>query len=122
MGKQERQENYLEPRKGRISRRQALGVIGGGGVLAMGLVAGRELITDPTTVQRRRRNPAHSHRHHDAPTTSSPPTTEAPPQPALWSDPATWGGRVPGAGDVATIDRPVVLDIDTQVAGVQIRP
>jgi hypothetical protein len=122
MAKQKRQPNYLEPQERRISRRQALGVLGGGGVLAVGLVAGRELLTDPTSVHRRRRNPAHSHRHHNATTTTSPPTTEAPPQPALWSDPETWGGAVPGAGDVAVVERPVILDIDTQVAGVRIRP
>jgi hypothetical protein len=43
-------------------------------------------------------------------------------QPSRWSNPATWGGRVPGAGDVATVSRPVLLDVNARVAGVVIRP
>jgi hypothetical protein len=39
---------------------------------------------------------------------------------ARWSDPQTWGGRVPTAGDVATIDRPVLLDVDAEVSGLRI--
>ena len=39
---------------------------------------------------------------------------------ARWSDPQTWDGRVPTAGDVATIDRPVLLDVDAEVSGVRI--
>ena len=37
---------------------------------------------------------------------------------ARWSDPRTWGGRVPGSNDVALVSRTVVLDRDTNVAGV----
>jgi hypothetical protein len=39
---------------------------------------------------------------------------------ARWSDPETWGGRVPGEGDVATIAKPVLLDVDATVSGVRI--
>src|SRR5262245_56622211 len=41
---------------------------------------------------------------------------------ALWSDPDTWGGEVPGEGDVAVVDRPILLDIDAAVAGIRIEP
>jgi hypothetical protein len=41
---------------------------------------------------------------------------------ARWSDPATWGGEVPGAGDVAHVDQPILLDVDAEVAGVEIAP
>jgi hypothetical protein len=40
---------------------------------------------------------------------------------ARWSDPATWGGKVPGAGDRATVTRPVLLDVDARVKGVLIQ-
>jgi hypothetical protein len=40
---------------------------------------------------------------------------------AKWSDRSTWGGRVPRKGDVAIINRPVLLDINASVAGVRIR-
>ena len=36
---------------------------------------------------------------------------------ARWSDAATWKGKVPGTGDVAQIDLPVLLDVDADVAG-----
>jgi hypothetical protein len=39
----------------------------------------------------------------------------------LWSDPRAWAdGRVPGPGDVANIDRPVVVEGSVQVGGVNI--
>ena len=39
---------------------------------------------------------------------------------ARWSNPATWGGRVPTRGDVVRIDKPVLLDVNAEVAGVRI--
>lgn len=40
-----------------------------------------------------------------------------------WSDPAIWGAAgVPGPNDVASITGSVVLDVDAQVAGVDIQP
>ncbi len=41
---------------------------------------------------------------------------------ARWSDPATWGGRVPSRGDVVWIGKPVLLDVNAEVAGVRIGP
>lgn len=41
---------------------------------------------------------------------------------ALWSDPATWGGTVPGPSTIATISKPIALDVDATVAGVTIAP
>ena len=38
-----------------------------------------------------------------------------------WSDPATWGGKVPSPGEWVSLDRPVVLDVDAQVAGLAIQ-
>ena len=39
-----------------------------------------------------------------------------------WSDPATWKGKIPGPGDIASINLPVLLDVDAHVAGVVIAP
>jgi hypothetical protein len=39
---------------------------------------------------------------------------------ARWSDPDTWGGRIPGEDDIATIAKPVLLDVDAAVRGVRI--
>ena len=41
---------------------------------------------------------------------------------ARWSDPRTWGGRVPRSRDVVWVNRPVLLDVDADVAGVRIGP
>lgn len=115
------ERNYLDPPRGRLTRRRALGVIGAGGAVGAGLLAGRRAFFTETAS--RRDPPAHPRTTTTAaPTTetpTTPPTTE-PPAPALWSDPATWDGAIPGQGDVAVVDRPVLLDVDTQVAGVQI--
>jgi hypothetical protein len=43
-------------------------------------------------------------------------------RPMLWSDPATWGGKPPGRDDIVRIDRTVVLDKDSVVRGVVVRP
>ena len=41
----------------------------------------------------------------------------------LWSDPRSWpDGRVPGTNDVAVIRRPIVLDKEVAVRGVQVDP
>lgn len=37
-----------------------------------------------------------------------------------WSEPETWGGAIPGPGQVAVIDKPVLLDRDASVAGVDV--
>jgi hypothetical protein len=57
-----------------------------------------------------------------APATTTTAPAEADPGMARWSDPATWGGRVPGAEDVAVLDKPVLLDVDPTVAGVRVEP
>jgi hypothetical protein len=97
-----------------VTRRQVLAVAG---VAGAGLVVARLLGSD------------------DEPEASAPDTTAGPPETdgssgaapappsiegALWSDPDTWGGAVPGSADVAVVDRDVVLDVDTRVAGVEI--
>jgi len=42
--------------------------------------------------------------------------------PSAWSNPATWGGAVPGTGSVAVVSKPILLDVNTTVAGVVINP
>jgi hypothetical protein len=37
-----------------------------------------------------------------------------------WSDPRTWGGRVPGRRSVVRITKPVLLDVDARVAGIEV--
>jgi hypothetical protein len=116
-----------QPPKG-ISRRRALSVIGAGGAVGVGLLAGQDLWLDPiTNRRRRRRRPGRvTTTTTQPPATSpstSPPTTEPPPPPVLWSSPGAWdGGQIPGPDDIAVVKRPITLDIDTQVAGVQIEP
>jgi hypothetical protein len=39
---------------------------------------------------------------------------------ARWSDGATWGGAVPGRGTRVVVSRPVLLDVDAEVARVEI--
>ena len=39
-----------------------------------------------------------------------------------WSDPGSWSDGVPGPGQVAVVTKPIVLDVDAQVAGVRIEP
>ncbi|HEV7762211.1 MAG TPA: hypothetical protein VGO78_24545, partial [Acidimicrobiales bacterium] len=86
-------------------------------------------LTGCASSQPRRRPPRRRRRSMGTPTSSTPPTTapatttttaatETPTDLARWSDPATWGGKVPGSGDRATVTRPVLLDVDTRVAGV----
>ena len=48
------------------------------------------------------------------------PAAEATLPAARWSNPATWGGRVPTRGDIVRIDKPVLLDVNAEVAGVRI--
>jgi hypothetical protein len=121
-------DNYLDPvteAQKSMSRRQVLGLLGAGGAAlgVGGYVISRETIFDPVRHKKRHRR-THGDRQGGGSATpeTQPPTTEPPPPPALWSDPATWGGELPGPDDIAVIDRPVILDIDTQVGGVQIEP
>lgn len=64
---------------------------------------------------------------------STPPkSAEAPPsatatvttKPAQWSDPAAWpdGEGVPATGSVVTLDRPIMLDVDVELAGLMVGP
>ncbi|MGI9119469.1 MAG: G8 domain-containing protein [Acidimicrobiales bacterium] len=39
-----------------------------------------------------------------------------------WSLATTWGGAVPGPGDVATITTTIVVDVDAEVAGIEVAP
>jgi Right handed beta helix region/G8 domain len=58
-----------------------------------------------------------------APADTPPERPEEVPQPqARWSDPESWGGELPSEADVATIDKPVLLDVDAAVSGVRIEP
>jgi hypothetical protein len=94
-------------------------VIGAGAVFVSGCVSR----TSGVRKKQARPVPRHRTRHSAGTTTTTPPKpTTTQPQSGLlkWSDPATWGGKVPGQGDLATIDKPVLLDVDTQVHGVKI--
>lgn len=100
----------------RLTRRQVLTMGGAAGLVGAGVVANR-FVDD----HGERRTSAGS--SDQAPTTAGATTRGgAGPAGARWSDPATWGGHVPGPGDVAVIDRSVVLDVDATVAGVRIEP
>jgi hypothetical protein len=103
-----------------LSRRRVLALTGISGLAGAGFLASRRLL-DGREVSSSRSGSS---------TTGGPATTgdtgatSAPPPAdgrARWSDPATWpGGRVPGAGDVATVDKAVLLDVDAEVGGVQV--
>jgi hypothetical protein len=107
----------------RVTRREALAVLGATTVVGVGYMAGRRVLdTDPASNSRALEAPPSTLQ--GKPTTTAAPTTTAPPKPVLakWSDPATWGGKVPGAGDVAKVTQQVLLDVDAEVAGVDIDP
>lgn len=106
-------------RSPRFTRRQVLTMAGASGLVGAGLVANRWISDDPVADRR----PASGAPEGSTPATTAPPATE-PPAPAMarWSDPATWGGSVPGPGDVAGVSQPVLLDVDAEVAGVDIQP
>jgi hypothetical protein len=98
-------------------------VLGGGVVAGAGLLTSRRVLRADEAASKRVQPAAPSSTGTAAPATTTEPTTTAPTgQYPRWSDPATWGGRVPGAGDLATVTQPVLLDVDTEVAGVTIEP
>ncbi|MGH9112215.1 MAG: G8 domain-containing protein [Acidimicrobiales bacterium] len=110
----------------RFTRRQALTLAGtGAGSLVGAGLAARWLFDDASSTSATRSPAARRSRtttSAPATTTTAPPTTAeaAPLTRAHWSDPATWDGQVPGPGDVAVIDRAVILDVDATVAGVRV--
>jgi hypothetical protein len=113
------------PRGGpKVSRRVALGVIGGGVVAGAGLLTSRRVLqAEEASVTKQVLPAAPSSTQGTAgpvTTTTEPSTTTSGAQLARWSDAATWGGAVPGAGDLATVTQPVLLDVDAEVAGVLI--
>ncbi len=112
----------------RFTRRQVLTLAGAGAgsLVGAGLVANR-LPDDggtPSAVRgvgaSRPRTTTSAPGSTASPETTAGAETAAPPGGARWSDPATWGDHVPGPGDVAVVDRAVILDVDATVAGVRI--
>jgi hypothetical protein len=95
-------------------------VLGGGVVAGAGLLGSRRVLRTDETASKRVQPAAPSSTGGTAAstTTTEAPTTAPASDFALWSDPATWGGKVPGAGDLATVTQPVLLDVDAEVAGV----
>jgi hypothetical protein len=117
----------------RLSRRQmlVLGGVGSAALVAGGVLVGRAMADDGGGRHRRDRRdkPAKDRDRGTTDTTEPPATGDAAALPhaddlpaARWSDPATWGGSVPGAGDVAVVEKPVLLDVDAEVKGVRIAP
>jgi hypothetical protein len=104
------------------SRRRVLGLARAGGLAGASYLLLQGVLDDGE------RPPAAASPQGDIRTsTGAPPSTtttqpEAPPGMARWSDPATWGGEVPGVGNVAVVERPVLLDVDAEVDGVRIAP
>jgi len=102
----------------KISRRQAIAAVGVTAVVGVGAVTGRRVFL-PTSNDKAAGAGRGSSTTLGTTTTEAPTTTAKPlPDLPLWSDPASWGGKVPGAGDVATISHKVMLDVDATVAGV----
>jgi hypothetical protein len=97
----------------RFTRRQVVGMAGVGAVVAGGLGA-RWLLDDdaPSTRDAAARRTTTTQRATTDPSVAG--------DAAPWSDPATWDGKVPGPEDVAVVTRPVLLDVDAAVAGVQV--
>lgn len=88
--------------------------VGGLGVLVGGVAAG--------VVGFRSRSPADgSDGPLPSPTAGAGPSVAPLGGPGTWSDPSSWSdGRIPGAGDVAVVDRSILLDHDVRVAGVDV--
>jgi Right handed beta helix region len=104
----------------RLTRREILTLAGAAGVAGAGYLVVRSLPGDESATP----STPDSGPDGPAPTAEpdSPVTRPDGVPSALWSDPATWGGEVPGEGDVAVVDRPILLDVDASVAGVRIEP
>lgn len=94
-----------------LSRRRLLGLLGVGGVAGAGYVLRGTLDVGPL-------EPLAGSGASPGRTVQTAEGTGL----ARWSDPATWRGQVPDAASVAIVDRPVLLDVDTQVDGVRIGP
>lgn len=98
----------------RFTRRQVLTMAGATGLVGAGVATNWFVLDDDPASSRRTAADG-------SPTTQGTAATgDAAPSGARWSDPATWGGEVPAAGDLAVIDKPVLLDVDAAVAGVRI--
>jgi hypothetical protein len=86
-----------------------------GAILGSGYLAGRDPEADPTS---------------GTGSVSIPTTTVATrrataaqvPAGSRWSDPASWPDGVPGPDQVAVVTKPIVLDADVRVAGVEVEP
>jgi hypothetical protein len=105
------------------TRRRALRLMGAGGLAGAGYVLLQNTLDDEGTRVSRRGGASGSrevHTGHPRDTTTTTESTDSPGQLARWSDPSTWGGRVPGPGDVAVVERPVLLDVDAETDGVRI--
>ena len=91
----------------RVTRREALAVLGATTVVGAGYMAGRRVLkTENASSNRDQAAPSSTSEDKSAVSTTAAPTTTTtapPPAFAKWSDPAVWGGKVPGAGDVAKI-------------------
>lgn len=110
---------------GRWTRRQVLGLARAGGLAGASYLMLQGVFKDQL-YRIRPRAGASSSREVSTAQGAEPPTTTTTEAPdgelARWSDPATWGGQVPGAGNVAVVERPVLLDVDAAVDGVRITP
>ena len=108
----------------RLTRRELLVLAGAGGAAAAaGYLVIRGAEDDTATSaggSRRPPTPTAETGTTVAAATAGQPAEDLPT--ARWSDPATWGGEVPGEGDVAVVDHPILLDVDARVAGVEIGP
>jgi hypothetical protein len=109
-----------------LTRRELLVLAGAGGAAAAGYLVIRAAGDDGAsgTGTASRRSTTAPTNPETSPTVEPVPPVNLPDDlpTAKWSDPATWGGEVPGEGDVAVVDQPILLDVDTQVAGVEIGP
>ncbi|MGH9119724.1 MAG: hypothetical protein ACRD0A_18185 [Acidimicrobiales bacterium] len=122
MGEEQRQPAGSGPPR-RLTRRELLVLAGAGGAAAAGYLVIRSRSDDTAAPSATTTTPTSPSAQTASTVEAAPPVSLRDDLPtALWSDPATWGGEVPGPGDVAAVDGPVLLDVDTSVGGVEIGP
>jgi hypothetical protein len=104
------------------TRRGALRLMGSGGLAGASYLLLQNALDDGTSVRPGGASASREVRTSPAgqAATTTTESADVPPGFARWSDPATWGGRVPGARDVAVVERPVLLDVDAEAGGVRI--
>jgi hypothetical protein len=109
-----------QPPKRAYARRKILGAAAAGGLAAAGLGLARAFWADTDDVAANRDRDGTTRRPSPSTTNTVGTNQDSTLPAARWSDPQTWGGQLPSEDDVVHVRRPVLLDVDVVVGGIQI--